>query len=386
MRESYRPRIFARTPSTQPVAGRSWYRIEARAGADGAVESIEVLIYDEISIWGITAAQFINDFKAIDDGKSPVTLAINSPGGDIFDGFALNGWAQRLGDRLTARIDGLAASAASVIAVGASRVVIGQSAMMMIHNPWTFAYGEADDLRKTADMMDKARDSIIAAYQRKATAIDAAELVVMLDEETWLSADEAVALGLADAIAETAANIRACRGATGLLARFKHPPKALLDAAEETGDETEPPAEEHDPPPENDLPPAEDPAQIAARAARAAARIAQACLKAGVPELSEVLIMNTNLTDDAAVTAETGRVQAVRDLCATARLPELATDYIKSGLSAEAVRARLFDKLIVNAGREIDNKEPVVTGNPKTKASNPNHTEIYAARKGKKGA
>lgn len=356
--------------ASEPAASKNnWYRIQAKAGADGATDAIEVMIYDEIGMWGIGAGQFINDFKMVDDGKSPVTLAINSPGGDVFDGFALNGWAQRLGNRLTARIDGLAASAASIIAVGANQVVICEYAMMMIHNPWTCTYGDASDLRKTADMMDKARDSIIAAYQRKAPATDAADLIKMLDDETWLTAAEAVALGLADVVAESTAGIRACRGTTGVLARFRHPPKALLDA------DVEP-----EPPASDTKPPTEDPAQIAARAA---ARITQACLKAGIPEIAEGLIMNTKLTDDAAVTAETVRVKAIRDLCVTAKLPELAADYVRSGLSAEAVRARLFDKLVAKAAGEIDNKEPVADKMPKEKPKALNATEIYAARKGK---
>lgn len=345
---------------------KHWYSMKAQA-REGGGQHIEVLIYDEIGLWGVNAGQFIKDFKAIDDGQSPVTVAINSPGGDVFDGFALNGWAQRLGARCTARIDGMAASAASVIAVGAHQVVIGQSAMMMIHNPWTVTYGGAEDLRKTADMMDKARDGILAAYRRKAPSIEDADLLRMLDEETWLTAEEAVALGLADVVGETV-EMKACRGATGVLARFKRPPKALL--------ETEAEATETD---------AADPAPDTVQAvAKAAARITQACLKAGIPEIAEVLIMNTPLTDDAAVAAEVERVQAIRDLCLTAKLPELASDYVKSGLSADSVRARLFDKIVLAGGKEIDNKEPAEGDKqPKAKAKAPNPSAIYAARKSK---
>lgn len=172
---------------------KHWYNIQAKFCVNGE-KTIEVLIYDEIGLWGVNAGQLIKDFAAVDDGQSPVVLAINSPGGDIFDGFSLNGWAQRLGNRCTARIDGLAASAASVVAVGAQHVVIGESAMMMIHNPWTWACGDSDALRHTAEMMDKARDGLLAAYRRKAPALEDSELQRMLDEETWLTAIESVAL------------------------------------------------------------------------------------------------------------------------------------------------------------------------------------------------
>lgn len=357
---THRPRIFAKAKEPQQAsAGRSWYRIEAKAGEDGKPSSVEVLIYDEIGLWGISAARFVEDLKAVDDGAVKVTVAINSPGGDVFDGFAIHNALVRLGDRCTVRIDGLAASAASVIACGGNQVVMASNAIMMIHNPWTFAYGTAEELRKTADMMDKARDGILAAYRRKAPSIEDAELLRMLDDETWLTAEEAVALGLADVVGETV-EMKACRGATGVLARFKHPPKALLEGA-------------------ND--PAPDPAQAVAKAA---ARITQACLKAGIPEIAEVLIMNTPLTDEAAVAAEVERVQAIRDLCVTAKLPELASDYVNSGLSADSVRARLFDKIVLAGGKEIDNKEPAEGDKqPKAKAKAPNPSAIYAARKSK---
>ena len=93
--------------------------------------------------------------------------------------------------------------------------------------------------------------------------------------------------------------------------------------------------------------------------------------------------MNTPLTDEAAVAAEVERVQAIRDLCVTAKLPELAVDYVKAGISADSVRARLFDKIVLAGGKEIDNKEPADGDKPKAKAKAPNPSAIYAARKAK---
>ena len=356
---------------------KKWYDIKAKAMAANA--PIEVMIYDEIGGWGISAAQLVADFKAIDDGVSQVVVAINSPGGDVFDGFALNGWIQRLGARAMVRIDGVAASAASVIACGGETVVMAESAMMMIHNPWTYAVGSADDLRKTADMMDKTRDGILAAYRRKAPAIDDAEMIRMLDEETWLTAAEAVALGLADAVGD-AAPIRASCGRSGLMARFKNVPKALISEADQEGAGAEQSKSGTEPPKfvAAGLPP--DPAQIAARSA---ARIAKACLNAGIPNLAEDLIMKTALADESAVSAEIGRVGAIRDLCVAARLPELAAEYVKSGLPAEAVRARLFDKIVAAGGDEISNKKSENGSGEAQKAKALNPTAIYAARNGR---
>jgi ATP-dependent protease ClpP protease subunit len=363
-------------------ASRSWYRIAARAG-ESETSSIEVFLYEEIGIYGITAGQFIKDFNAIDDGKSPVVVAINSIGGSFFDSIAMNAWMERLGERVTARIDGLAASGASLVAVGAHRVIIGKSAMMMIHNPMTFAFGDANDLRKISDDMEKARDSILAAYKRKATAIDDDELIRMLDDETWLNAEEAVALGLADIIGEEV-KIMVCQDITGVLARYKHTPIALLagmdrDESAAADPLPAPPNPSATPPPSPAPPPAPDIARIVARSS---ASIVCACLKAGIPEITEVILMKTTLTDEAAVAAEAERIQAVHDLCVAARLPELAADYAASGLSAESVRARLFDKIVQAGGPEIDNKEPVVEA-PKTDANKLDPVKIYAARKGK---
>lgn len=351
-------------PEAAPT--RSWYRIQAKSDADQP-KSIEVLIYDEIGLWGISAARFIDELKAMDDGQAAITVAINSPGGDVFDGFAIHNALLRLGARCTVRIDGLAASAASVIACGGHQVVMAANAMLMIHNPWTFTYGSAQDLRKTADMMDKARDGILAAYRRKAPAIEDAAFIQMLDEETWLSADEALALGLVDVIGEAVA-LQACRGTTNVLARFKHPPEALLAASAELIPEE--PAQAPEPQP--------DPTRLA----RNAARFSQACLACGLAEFTEELLMNTPLSDDGAVSAQIERLQAIRTLCASARLPELAADYARSGLSVESVRARLFDRLLAAQGAAIDNKEPPLT--PEAQAApSPNTSAIYAARKKK---
>jgi len=356
-------------PEAAPT--RSWYRIQARSDADQP-KSIEVLIYDEIGLWGISAGRFIDELKAMDDGRAQITVAINSPGGDVFDGFAIHNALLRLGERCTVRIDGLAASAASVIACGGHQVVMAANAMLMIHNPWTFTYGAAQDLRKTADMMDKARDGILAAYRRKAPAIEDAALIQMLDEETWLSADEALALGLVDVIGEAVA-LQACRGSTNVLARFKHPPDALLAGSTDIASA---PASKPVAAPE----PSPGPTPDTTRLARNAARFSQACLACGFPDLTEELLMNAPLTDDDAVAAQIERLQAIRTLCASARRPELAADYARSVLSVEAVRARLFEHLLAAQGDPIDNKEPPVSTETPAVPS-PNTSAIYAARK-----
>lgn len=362
--------INAKTAAIQKTENRKWYNIKAKA--DDANSAIEVLIYDEIGLWGVSAASFVSNLKEFDDGKSPVDVFINSPGGDLFDGFAINNALMHLGERCTVMIEGIAASAASVAACGGHKVIIAENAMMMIHNPWTFAYGTAEDLRKTAEMMDKARDGILASYRRKAPSIDDAELIRMLDDETWLTAEEAVALGFADTIGEKA-SLQACAGSTGILARFKHTPKAILEASstsdqveqesektEETeqsgtGQET-PQTEETSVTPAEPAAPAPDQSDVTARSAAA---LVDACVSAEMPEIAKHLLKNVSLNDEAAVTAEANRISDIKNLCITAKLPELASDYVIAGLSAEAARARLFALIVAESeGTVIDNKEP----------------------------
>lgn len=375
-------RINAKAAAIQRSNNRTWYSIKAKSGEAGA--PIEVSIYDEIGLWGISAASFIADIRAVDDGKVNVVVGFNTPGGDLFDGFAIHNFLAGLGERCTGRIDGLAASAGSVAVCGCHNVVIAENAMMMIHNPWTFAYGTAEDLRKTADMMDKAREGILASYRRKAPSIEDADLIKMLDDETWLNAEEAVALGFADAIGDSV-TLQACCGATGVLARFKHPPKAILESVETAHDDAGNGEQEQETENTQGETGQEEKTEVSdARAvtARLAVKLIDACVSAGIPEIAKELLMTTTLNDEAAMEAETKRIKDIGALCVTAKMPELTADYVKSGLSAEAVRARLFDRIVAaNEGEEINNKEQVGKPNGKPKAKTPNAKAIYASRK-----
>ena len=187
-----RLRIFNKAGEPPAPQNKHWYSLKASGEAEA--RSIEVYVYGEIGTWGITANQFVRDLAAIDDGVSPIVVAFNSIGGDLFDGLAIHNALSRLGERCTGRVDALAASAASVAVCGAHRVVIASNAMLMIHNPWTYASGDAEDLRKVATALDQAMEAIIAAYKTKAPDIDEVELRRLVNAETWLTASEAVAL------------------------------------------------------------------------------------------------------------------------------------------------------------------------------------------------
>ena len=362
-----RLRIFNKAGDPPAPQNKHWYSLKASGEAE--TRSIEVYVYGEIGTWGITANQFVRDLAAMDDGVSPIVVAFNSIGGDLFDGLAIHNALSRLGERCTGRVDALAASAASVAVCGAHRVVIASNAMLMIHNPWTYASGDAEDLRKVATALDQAMEAIIAAYKSKAPDIDEVELRRLVNAETWLTASEAVALGLADEVGE-GLTVKACVGQGSVLQRFQHAPEALLAQLEEPPEPAPEPIA-----PEPAKPPVVDSAKLALL-------ITQSCNTAGISNLIESLISTTNLVDEATVNAAITNAKAVRDLCVAARLPEFTQEFVAAGLNAEAVRSRLFDKLVSGGGFEIDNSLPINDDSaPKTQAKQPDSNAIYAARR-----
>ncbi len=125
-----------------------------------------------------------------------ISVHINSEGGDMFAGIAIKNILAAHPGNVTCIVEGLAASAASIVAM-AGRTVMRNGAMMMIHNPWAIVAGNADDLRDKADMLDKARGTLIDIYKAK-TGKSKSELKSLLDAETWMTADEAVEAGFAD--------------------------------------------------------------------------------------------------------------------------------------------------------------------------------------------
>ncbi|WP_339492289.1 head maturation protease, ClpP-related [Pseudomonas sp. EA_15y_Pfl2_R67] len=368
MSKKARPRIYNRAGQRVQVQDKTWYAVHA--SGEAAERVIEVFVYGEIGAWGITANQFVQDLRAMDDGVSEVIAAFNSIGGDLFDGLAMHNALSRLGERCTGRIDALAASAASVAVCGAHKVVIAANAMLMIHNPWTYAAGDAEDFRKVADVLDQTMEAIIAAYKAKAPDIDEVELRRLVAAETWLTANEAVALGLADEVGD-GVKVKACLGQGAVLQRYQHAPADLLAQLDEPP-EPDPDLEPNDPPL---VPPVVDSAKLALM-------ITQRCAESGISNLVEPLLSSTKLESEQIVQAGLARAKAVNDLCVAARLPEFSAEYVAAGLDVAAVRARLFDKIVTSGkGFEIDNSLPLDNDlAPKVLAKQPDPTSIWAAR------
>ena len=132
-------------------------------------------------------------------GSGNITLWINSPGGDCIAASQIYTMLMDYPVTVTVKIDGIAASAASVIAMAGSKVLMSPTAMLMIHNPMTAAYGNHTDFEKALDMLGEVKESIINAYEIK-TSLSRTKLSHLMDDETWMNAKKAVELGFADGI------------------------------------------------------------------------------------------------------------------------------------------------------------------------------------------
>ncbi len=173
-----------------------WYNIQGKA-TDAVAE---VYIFNEIGAYGITAQDFISEMKEYKD--TPVNLRINCIGGDVFDGMAMYNIIKKREAKTTAYIEGIAASMGSVIALAADEVVMAENSLFMIHNAWGGAMGEAEDMRKTASVLEKISGEIASIYKRK-TRLSLDRITDMMDEETWLNAQEAYELGFIDSISDS---------------------------------------------------------------------------------------------------------------------------------------------------------------------------------------
>lgn len=134
-------------------------------------------------------------------GTGPVTIWINSPGGDCIAASQIYAMLMDYKGDVTVKIDGIAASAASVIAMAGTKVLMAPTAMMMIHNPATIAFGDHVDMAKAIEMLDEVKESIINAYEIK-TSLPRKQLSKMMDETTWMNAKKAEELGFIDGILE----------------------------------------------------------------------------------------------------------------------------------------------------------------------------------------
>ena len=183
------------------------------------------------SRWDELDAASVKNRLAFEDEDSDLDIYINSPGGDVFAGIAIMSMVKRHKGKVTAHIDGLAASAATVVMLGADEIRMPANAMLMVHNPWMVVAGDYQEMAKASEDLEKIRDAMLAAYRAKTGKSDE-ELKALLDDETWMTAEEALEHGFIDAIDdEVVEAVLAQRLGTIDFTDFKKAPEALTDVA-----------------------------------------------------------------------------------------------------------------------------------------------------------
>ncbi|GEM_PF-1823066 len=201
--------------------GADWCEIR-----DVGEESAEILVYDAIGLFGTDPKQFVRSLNEL-QGRN-LHLRINSPGGAVFDGAAIYNALRQHEGFVTVDIDGLAASMAGIIAMAGHRVRMNQNAFFMAHNASGCVMGDARALQHEAELLDKINRSLAKTLAIR-TGKDQAEILAMMDRETWLDADEARELGIADEVLhESGASIRHHD-----LSQFRNVPKRLKERRRE---------------------------------------------------------------------------------------------------------------------------------------------------------
>lgn len=342
---------------------KTWYRIRA------ARKTAEIRIYEEIGAWGITAKQFADDLAALGD-LTAINVRINSPGGDVFEALAIHNALQRHPAKVTTYIDGLCASAATIIALAGDETHMVSNGMYMIHEPWTFAGGDAEAMQKSADLLNITAEQIVSMYARK-TGLTSDELRAKMHVETWMTAQEALDEGFIDMIDEP---LRVAAKAHDL-SRFTHPPTMTKEAAmpgpnppttpSPVTPTSPPPAPkslqiEGTPPtaPVPVVPPADPvpPVDPVERPMEPVA-LARMCLAKNEPGLTPILLATPHT--ETQVTARLEQAASIRTLCAAVRLSDQADALIAAGKTTDQAKLALWDVLAMR-----DQAMPTIDSTP----------------------
>jgi ATP-dependent protease ClpP protease subunit len=302
---------------------KSWYTIRARG--TGA----EVLIYDEIGAYGVSAKGFLAELGALPDGV-PIDLRLNSPGGSVFDAVAIYNALQRHDGTITVWIDGVAASAASYVAMAGDEIVMPENAFLMIHDPSGLVMGTAADMREMADTMDKIAGAMVRGYAARSGRSEE-EIAALMAAETWFDAEAALEAGLATRMAEP---VRIA--ASFDIARFRNAPPVLVDAIE-----TEPELDDESDGGEIEAVEATDEAAEGDQLSDAEDEQAGSAATAQPPAVTPP--PSGAPPDPAAIRAEAiAHARAVVDLCRLAGQPQMAGRFLEEDASLDAVRAALL--------------------------------------------
>lgn len=197
-KETARQQWEAKFKNRSPIP-RAAHAINIKAASPGETE---IMLYDEIGFFGVSAKEFNTALAAVTTPS--ICVRINSPGGDVFDGLAIYNALKQHPSSIVAQVDGIAASAASFIALAADKVVMSEHALMMVHPAWGLSIGNKSDMLETATILEKIDAQLAGIYAAK-TGKDMPDIVAMMEGDgkndgTWFTAQEAFDYGLVDEI------------------------------------------------------------------------------------------------------------------------------------------------------------------------------------------
>lgn len=295
---------------------------------------LDIVMYGDVFWYDIDAIQIAKDILASD--ASEIIVHMNSYGGDVFDGLAIYNSLKNSSAKVTTITEGLAASAMSIIAMAGDVRIVNTGAMIMIHEGQSRAIGDASEMRKTAEMLDKINESVVSVYV-EATSLDAADITEMVSEETWMTAAEAQEFGFATEVSETVAvNQVSNLSSYG----YRHVPEAMKDVSQKGADELVN-------------------GSLAALKARAAENVRKNTMaravaavekpeggKIGAPGSAELEVEMTTENKGADQTAADEKnklILSIMDECTTAGIPEAASVLATSCETVDEAKLRIIE-------------------------------------------
>lgn len=341
---------------------KSWFTVQALA--DGRTAQVSVRGY--IGEWGVSDRDFIAAVEAFGEVDT-IEVAINSRGGEVDHALSIFNFLKNHPAKVNMRVDGVAMSAASIILMAGDDIAMPANAILMIHSPWIYAQGNADDLRQAADVLDTFESALLETYQaRSGKTADA--LKAMLADETFMTAKEALAHGFADRVIPLNAEARAA-SAVAYAAALNIPldvlERAQAEALADDGETASPPPAA--PAPESD--PSADAAAIEPLAESLSAHIVAAAESAGLSGFVSCFALDATLTDAPTVRQALADAREVVDLCNLVGQAEQAAPLISKRASlAEARRVLQARMAEIDEASHTDSTVPP-PGNPAAAAS-----------------
>lgn len=311
-----------------------WYKVQAAAEDKTGTVSIRGYIGE----WDVNDRDFIASVEALGD-ISEMNVHINSRGGEVDHALSIFSFLRSHPARIIVHVDGVAMSAASIIAMAGDEIVMPANTLMMIHNPWTVAVGSADELRKQADEMDKFETALRETYVAR-TGLSEEEIKDLLDDTTYMTAAEAVEWGFADRVESLGAQA-SVSAAVAYAAALSIPDDVMakIVAAEQVADDEDSPQDHHvtdDTLIDDDSEANEEPA-----ATNNTQLIVAAAESAGLSEYSRVFALDASLSDTKSIEQAMEAAREIIDLSALAGKPDMAAAMIRSRVSLDDARQQL---------------------------------------------